>query len=119
RGLRQKQAYLTRRIGALILQGQDDQILGLLDFDNARIAEQIDVLAQQQPEWCLIECDPVIRLDIQILNGEHLAVRDNELPARAIVFEPQPPWTLDEEIAAHPLVIGCRLNKRAAQILEP
>ena len=93
--LEQEQLDAAGRVRALVLQRQHDPVVGLADLEDRGIPQQVDVLAQQDPEGRLIEAPAVVRLQVEILDRQVFAVRDDDLLARQIVFEAELPGPLE------------------------
>ena len=69
----------ARRLGALVLQRDNNEVVAGLDLDDAGVADQIDVFPQQKPERGLVEGDAVLGVDVEVLDGKVLAVGDDDL----------------------------------------
>ncbi len=58
-------------------------VVSLLNFDDLGVADEIDILAQQEPERGLVERDAILVVEVEVLNGEILAIGNDELLRRA------------------------------------
>ena len=58
-------------------------------------------------------------LEVEILDGEILAIGDDDLPRRPRIIEAEAAWPLHVELALHALVVGARLHEAALQRRQP
>ena len=78
---------LSPGIRVLILQRDHDEVVRLLNLHDQGIADEVDIAAQDEPERGLIQLDPILGVEVEILDREILAIGDDDLPRRASVVE--------------------------------
>ena len=104
--------------GFLSSQANDQKVFRFLHLHDAGVAHEVDVRAQQQPERRLVQRDAILVVEIEVLDGEVVAVGNDDLARRTRVVEAEATRTLDVELALHALVVGARLDEVALQRVE-
>ena len=70
-------------------------------------------LLQDEPERGLIQLDPILGVEVEILDREILAIGDDDLPRRAGVVEAEAARALHIELALHAVIVGAGLDEVA------
>ena len=114
----QEELDLSRYIRVLVSQREYDDALRFLDLRDLGIADQIDIALQQEPERGLIQRDPILVIQVKILDREIASIRNDNLPGRQRIVEAEPARALHIKLAPHALIVGAGLDELAMKCAE-
>src|SRR4029077_13493206 len=66
----------------------------------------------------LIQFDPILGVEVEILDRKILAIGNDDLPRRAGVVEAETPRAGQVELAPHAAVVGARLEEASLQRMD-